>query len=208
MVQLPSSAGDAAAGGVARPLAGPACAICAPCDWCCDWRHEGSAAARSTSTSAVRKYSLLGRAIQRPCTSRGTNVPHRPRRSGPLNSHPPDKFQARNDQPPRGSIARSSRQFSNLHQLCELPLEEGVAQSVSTREILHGNDQKRWIEARLRGDGSGQAARDCEQGRESQSRWRPQGEFRPLTHSYLRARRTLGPGVRRLSVYAAATPEG
>ena len=49
-----------------------------------------------------------------------------------------------------------------------------------SQENNDGCDEKRWFQAWFCGDGSGQAARDCKQGRKGQPRrWSP-AEFKPL----------------------------
>jgi hypothetical protein len=48
-------------------------------------------------------------------------------------------------------------------------------------EEYNGDYEKRWLEAGLCSNGSGQAAGDREQGRQGESRRRPQGECQPLT---------------------------
>jgi hypothetical protein len=77
------------------------------------------------------------------------------------------------------------RPFANLNQHYEPRSERGVTPPQFTRENSDANE----VEAGIRGDGSGEAAGDCEQGRQGESRGRTQGEQRSLI-TKKRARRT------------------
>jgi len=70
---------------------------------------------------------------------------------------------------------------SNLHQHCELRRSDSVTRPPE-KEENDANNKERRIEAGLRGNGPGEAARNREQGRKSQPRRRPQGEQQPLVN--------------------------
>lgn len=75
----------------------------------------------------------------------------------------------------------------------------GVGSAPSNQEIEDGSDQERRIKARVCSNGPGQAARDREQGRQGEPRWRPQAGFsQPLS-----ARNPPRAGKRRASLNAA-----
>jgi hypothetical protein len=76
------------------------------------------------------------------------------------------------------------RQLANLNQHCEPRAKQGVTPPQFIRETNDAYEERRF-EARLCGHGSGQATRDCKQGREGQSRRRTQEQLQPLKRSFI-----------------------
>jgi len=76
--------------------------------------------------------------------------------------------------------------------------------------IENGNDKERRIQARIRGDGSGETARNREQGRQGESRRRTQEQVQPLTiriDALGRRANPLRPGARHLDGRRNALPK-
>lgn len=97
--------------------------------------------------------------------------------------------------PRRAPRAGVTTAVPNLNQHCEPGPKQCVAGYAFRRRLKNANDQDRWLQAWLRGDGSCEAAGDRQQRWQSESRRRTQGEYRPLSFE-LRVRRTLIPPPR------------
>ena len=71
----------------------------------------------------------------------------------------------------------------------------GSLQFVVDKGGKHGNEERRRVEARVCGDGPGQAAGNCKQGRQGQPRWRPQEfeQHEPLNVTSRREKRRADP---------------
>lgn len=74
------------------------------------------------------------------------------------------------------------RPFSNFHQHYEPAVRNSVAGLPGHEEVEHAEHEKWWVEARICGDGSREAARNRKQGRQGQSRRRTQEQLQPLNH--------------------------
>jgi hypothetical protein len=79
-----------------------------------------------------------------------------------------------------GNSGLFKRSFDNLNQQCEPDRANSVGTAREATEETDGSNQEWRLKARVCSDGPGEAARDRKQGRQSESRRRPQGKLEPL----------------------------